>query len=141
MTTASPTTKLYTPKLLGLSTQLALYPLDDAFEAGAEMRSAVCGSTIEIGLERDEHGAVRRIGMRLSACAIGQASAAIMAGGIAGARRETIEAMVRAVERWLNEDGALPDWPGFADLEAAQDHRGRHGALLLPWNAALQALS
>jgi len=35
----------------------------------------------------------------------------------------------------------LPDWPGLDAIEAARAFPGRHGAMLLPWQAALAALS
>jgi hypothetical protein len=38
-------------------------------------------------------------------------------------------------------EGSLPDWPGLATIAAARDYPGRHGALMLPWTAALQLLS
>jgi hypothetical protein len=41
----------------------------------------------------------------------------------------------------LEEGAELPDWPDFSLLEAARDYPGRHGALQLPWRAALDALS
>lgn len=137
----TPSSKLYTPAILGLSASLALYPWDETFERRARARSSVCGSSIELGLDVDETEAVRRIGVRLSACAIGQASAAVLANAIDGAPRERIEGALYAIEAWLAGEGEPPDWPGFGALEPALPHAGRHGALLLPWRAAYLALS
>jgi NifU-like protein involved in Fe-S cluster formation len=139
------TAKLYTPQLLALSTELARFPLVDDFAHRAEARSRTCGSTIELGLELDSAGNVGRIGMAVSACAIGQSSAAIMALAAAGRTPEDFAAMQASIERWLasgpDDPAPLPDWPGFDALAPALPHKGRHGALLLAWNAMAEALS
>jgi len=41
---------------------------------------------------------------------------------------------------WLGGAGQMPDWPGLAAIAAARDYPARHGAILLPWRAALDAL-
>lgn len=136
-----PSEKLYSPRLLALSASLADFPIDDAFDAYAEARSRTCGSTIKLGLTCDDAGQVSRIGMQVSACAVGQSSAAIMAQGIDGETPESLAGAHAQVDAWLKGDGDLPDWPGFEALEAALPHSGRHEAILLPWRAALLALS
>ncbi|MBD2841793.1 iron-sulfur cluster assembly scaffold protein [Erythrobacter rubeus] len=134
-------TKLYSPQLLALSASLANYPLDSAFSRRAEARSRTCGSTIIAGLDTDDDQRVSRIGMQVSACAVGQSSAAIMAGDIRGRSERDLRNMLSDIEAWLEDAGATPDWPGFEALVPAKPHTGRHGALLLPWKAALAALS
>jgi NifU-like protein involved in Fe-S cluster formation len=133
--------KLYTPRLLALSASLADYPLDDALPLHGQARSRTCGSTIELGLAADHTGRVEKVGMQVSACAVGQSSAAIMAQGIGGRFSADVEEALAAIEAWLAGEGALPDWPGFDALAPAQAHPGRHDALLMPWRAAREALS
>jgi len=134
--------KLYTPALLSLATELAQYPLAGrAWRYTAQSRSRTCGSTLSIGLDTGEDGRVCAIGMRVSACAVGQASAAIMARSIIGHDGASLGAAREDLSQWLEADGAFPDWPGIEMLEAARAHTARHGAILLPWNAAAEALS
>jgi NifU-like protein involved in Fe-S cluster formation len=133
--------KLYTPELLALATGLAEFPLSDDLPLRAEERSRTCGSVISLGLALDDHGLVCAVGLKMSACAIGQASAAVMAQGIRGDIPGTAVLTAEALERWLAGEGELPPWPGIAALAPARDHPGRHGALLLPWKAACSALS
>ena len=45
------------------------------------------------------------------------------------------------LEAWLAGDGPVPGWPDLALVEPARAHPARHGAMLLPWKAALAALS
>jgi len=106
-----------------------------------EERSRTCGSTLKLGLERDGHDAVDRIGLQVSACAVGQSAAAIMAKEARGRRLGDAEAAIAEIEAWLNGDAPLPKWPGFSQLEPVREHAGRHSALLLPWKALKQALS
>ncbi len=139
--TARAATRLYSPALLGLATGLAAFPLTGDLPMRAEARSRSCGSVIALGLALDEAGRIARIGMQVSACAIGQASAALLAQSAAGRDPGAVDAVADALELWLAGEGALPDWPGIDALAPARDHPGRHGALLLPWTAARTALS
>ena len=138
---AQPKAKLYSPALLGLATGLAQYPFDPELPLTAEARSRSCGSVIALGLALDGGGRVVRIGMRVSACAIGQASAALLAQGAIGAEPAQIASTTIDLSAWLAGEGDLPSWPGLEPLAPALAHPGRHGALLLPWKAAVEALS
>ena len=133
--------KLYTPELLALATELARFPLSDDLSLRGKGRSRTCGSTASLGLNLSSSGTIETVGMRISACAVGQASAAIMARGLAGKQTDEVKAVQQAISRWLESGGPLPDWPGMDKIAPAHGYAGRHGAILLPWNAALDALS
>ncbi|MCK0128377.1 iron-sulfur cluster assembly scaffold protein [Erythrobacter sp. F6033] len=132
--------KLYSPKLLALATSLADFPLNDSFETYAEARSRTCGSRVKIGLSSAE-GRISRVGMQVSACAVGQSSAAIFAQGIQDTPISDLTIALGQIERWLSEEGDLPDWPMIDALIPALPYSGRHEAVLLPWRAAIEALS
>ena len=138
---AAPSSKLYTPRLLALSAELADFPLTGSFTHTAEERSRTCGSVIELGLSVDASGGVTRLGMQVTACAVGQSSAAVMAKAASGKSAQDFTTMLEAIKAWLSGEQELPDWPGFVALEPALPHAGRHGALLLPWKAMHSALS
>ena len=127
--------------MLALTTELARYPRGDGFAYGAQGRSAVCGSSMTLGLDLDKDGRVSGVGLSVSACAVGQSSAAIMAGAIKGVEPETIRATFIEIEAWLAGEGEAPAWPRFEELEAALPLPGRHGAVILPWQTAVKALS
>ncbi|MEP5938989.1 MAG: iron-sulfur cluster assembly scaffold protein [Erythrobacter sp.] len=133
--------KLYTPDLLSLATELAGWPLKDELNLRSEARSRNCGSSITLGLNLTENSKISDVGMQVSACAIGQASSAILARHAVGLNAHEVVAVERSVAQWLMGDGEMPDWPDFHHLLPAQQHKGRHGALILPWNALSQALS
>jgi len=133
--------RLYTPDVLALATGLAAYPFTDDLPLKAEARSRTCGSEVALGLDLAADGTIARIGMQVRACAIGQASAALLAQDAQGRTPEALAGMLAALESWLAGAGALPDWPGLELLVPARDHPARHSALLLPWTAASKALS
>ena len=107
----------------------------------AERRSPICGSRIAIDMDLDPAGRVVAIGMQVSACAYGQASATLLARHAVGRSQEELVAARDAVTRWLAGEGELPDWPGLDTLAAVVPHSARHGAVRLPFEAAADAMS
>ncbi len=128
---------LYSPQLLALAVELADYPFDPAAPFTGEARSRSCGSTVLLS-SGDE---MRSLGLRVTACAVGQASAAIFARHCEGADAGTLADTLDALEGWLASKAPMPDWPDMHLIAPARDYPGRHGAILLPWKAALDALS
>lgn len=131
--------KLYTPELLALAVSLADYPFAAEAAFSGSARSATCGSTVAFSAALDGAQVVQP-GLRVTACAVGQAAAAIFAAQAGGRSRSELAAARRAIAEWLTSGGPLPDWPGIAVLEPARAYPGRHGAVLLAWDAALAAL-
>ena len=133
--------RLYTPELLGLAVSLAAYPVDEGSPHRGSARSRSCGSTLEMSLGLDPEGRIAHMGVRVRACAVGQAAAAIFAQGAKGQAEADLRVAHDAIARWLAEGGETPEWPGLAALSEARGFPGRHGAIMLPWSAALDALS
>lgn len=133
--------RLYTPELLALTLRLADYPWAEDFTLTGDARSKSCGSTLAMGVDLDGEGHIARLGLRARACAVGQASAAIFSDAANGRDLADIAGARDAMAVWLAGDGPLPDWPGIAAIEAARAYPARHGAMMLPWEAALAALS
>jgi NifU-like protein involved in Fe-S cluster formation len=131
---------LYTPEVLALATALAAFPLDPDLALRGTARSPACGSSLELGLALDPEGRIERLGLRAHACAIGQAAAAIFAKSAPGQGRDDLAAALAGLELWLSGDGAMPAWPGLEAIAAARAYSARHGAILLAWRAALEAL-
>ncbi len=133
--------KLYTPELLALTLRLAQYPWDDTLPLKGDARSKSCGSTMALGVSLDATGVIDGLGMKVQACAVGQASAALFAASALGTTPERIRLSFEALTHWLAGDAPLPDWPGLDAIAVARAFPGRHGAIILPWQAALAALS
>lgn len=132
---------LYTPEILALAVELAGHPLSEHLKRRGEAVSRVCGSSVAIALSTGADGTVEEIGARVSACAIGQAAAALFLKEAPGRAAGEIAAALTALENWLSGADERPDWPGIDRLETARSYAARHGAILLPWKAALAALS
>ncbi|MEX0341014.1 MAG: iron-sulfur cluster assembly scaffold protein [Erythrobacter sp.] len=130
---------LYSPELLGLAVELADHPFEPNASATGEARSRSCGSTIEIS--SSDGMRLHSIGLRVTACAVGQASAAIFASEAEGMDSALLGETLSLIARWLEGEAPSTILPRLELLEPARPHRGRHEAILLPWRAALDALS
>jgi NifU-like protein involved in Fe-S cluster formation len=132
---------LYTPQILELATSQADYGWDQSMPLQATARSRSCGSSLQLGLSIDAQGGIERVALKSQACAIGQAAAAIFARGAQGRSAADIQQALAAMRRWLAGAGPQPEWPGLDAIAPARDYPGRHGAILLAWQAADEALS
>lgn len=133
-------TRLYTPDILALAVELADYPRLAAPDASAQARSRTCGGTLMLDLALDDAGRIDALGLQVSACAIGQAAAALFAREARGRGAEEMLAAQGEIETWLAGDAPLPRWPGVAALAPATAYPARHGAIMLPWKAGVDAL-
>ncbi len=133
--------KLYTPEMLAAAVELATVPPLDAATCHGSARSPACGSTLDIDLMLDDSGSIVRVGMKVRACAVGQAAAAIFARHAGGCNAQEIAVALDSFIAWLDGEGPTPGWPDMALIAPARDYRGRHGAMILPWKAAMAALS
>ncbi len=131
---------LYTPEVLGLATSLARWPWDAQLDFQGEARSSTCGSTVAVGLSLGLDGRIERVGLRVHACAIGQAAAAIFAGAVYGLDRAALKIAEQSILRWLNDNALPANWPQLTLIAEARNYPARHGAILLPWKAALAVL-
>ena len=129
---------LYSPALLQLAVDLARYPFNISAIAIGSARSRTCGSTVELSSRSGD--AIDEPGLKVAACAVGQAAAAIFAAHAQGRTLGDCERALDDIVGWLGGSGGLPNWPGIAALEAARDYPGRHEAIQLPWRAAIDAL-
>ncbi|MBI1182275.1 MAG: iron-sulfur cluster assembly scaffold protein [Alphaproteobacteria bacterium] len=104
--------------------------------------SPVCGSRITVDLSvRD--GAVADYAQDIHACALGQSSAAILASKVIGRDAAELRDVAEALRAML-VDGAPPpggDWADLAILAPVHGHKARHGAVMLPFEATLEALA
>lgn len=133
--------RLYTPELLALTLELAQWPAMENLPLHAEARAPTCGSTLALDLALDLGGRIETLGLRVRACAVGQAAAALFARHALGCDLAALQGVHDRIEGWLDGEAPLPDWPGLAMLEPARLYPARHGAMLLPWKAAIAALS
>ena len=106
----------------------------------SEKRSPVCGSRVTVDIAVDDSGRVAEVGMLVRACALGQASAALLGEAVVGRTPAEIAAARDALTAWLaGARGTPPDWPGMDLFTPALPHRGRHASIRLAFEAAAEA--
>ena len=134
------TAPLYTRDILRLASSLGEPVALARIDGAAERRSVTCGSRITVQVQLAD-GRVAAVSQRVEACAFGQAAAALMIAGAAGTSEADVRLALAGVEQWLKgDDAAVAAWPGLAVLDPARSRSGRHGAILLPFEALLGAL-
>jgi NifU-like protein involved in Fe-S cluster formation len=89
-----------------------------------------------------EDGRVSAFGQDVKACALGQASAAVLGGAVIGRTRDEIAAARDALRAMLKEGGPVPAAPfdGLEALTPARDFKNRHASILLAFDAAVAAI-
>lgn len=133
---------LYSLDILRLAASLGDWPALGVAEGSAERRSPTCGSRVRVDVERAQDGSVVAIGLSVSACALGQASAAILAADAIGRPLADFEAARDALAAYLKgESEALPDWPGIAQIAPVRDYPARQPSVLLAFEAAAAAIA
>jgi NifU-like protein involved in Fe-S cluster formation len=132
---------LYSKRILALAANMPHAERLEAPQASAMKRSPLCGSTVTVDLDYDD-GRVTRYGQDVKACALGQASSAVLGGAVVGRTRDEIVRGRDQLRAMLKEDGPVPDAPfdALQVLEPARDYKNRHASILLAWEAALAAI-
>ena len=131
---------LYTRDILRLAASIPHQRRLAAPQASVEKSSPVCGSRVVVDLVADAEGRVAELGQEVRACALGQASAALMGAHALGRTADELAAARDALAAYLAGTREDPgDWPGLAVFAAARPYRARHAAILLPFAAAAEA--
>ncbi len=108
-------------------------------QASVEKRSPVCGSRVTADV-RMEGGKVAEMGLDVKACALGQASAALMAAQAIGMSADELADARDRLTAWLaGESETLDFWPGLAVLAPARDYPARHPSIRLGFEAIAEA--
>jgi NifU-like protein involved in Fe-S cluster formation len=132
---------LYTREILRLASEISHLGLLVDPDGSADLRSPTCGSRVQVTVRVDGEGRISELGQTISACAFGQASAALMAADAIGRTRRDVDSALADLTVWIAGTRADPGaWPGLATLAPARPKTGRHGAILLPFRALLAAI-
>ena len=110
-------------------------------DATATAHSRLCGSTVTVDLAMDGD-VVTDFAHDVKACALGQASSAIMAHHVVGATAAELRAVRETMRKMLKENGPPPEGR-FADLrflEPVRDYKARHASTMLTFDAVVDAI-
>jgi NifU-like protein involved in Fe-S cluster formation len=133
-------TILYTRDILRLAASIPHLGRLEHPQASVEKRSAVCGSTVTVDVALDGAGRITALGQEVKACALGQASAALLGGHAIGrSGGEIAEARDSLSDYLVGRTDSPGDWPGLDIFAAARPYAARHAAILLAFDAAAEA--
>lgn len=132
--------ELYSAKLLTLAANMPRAGRLAAPQARVERSAKLCGSRVSVELSLVD-GAVAEFAQDVQACALGQASAAVLGESVIGATPAEIEAARDALRAMLKADGDAPlgRFAGLGALAAVKDYPARHASTLLAFEAAAAA--
>lgn len=134
-------TDLYNDDILALTATLKNERLENP-DGTARKVSKLCGSWLEIDVMLKDD-IVTDVALRVQACALGQASAAILKENIIGASLDEIKAARDALYAMLKDNGEPPTgrFEKLKLLAGVKAYPARHTSTLLAFDAAVQAVA
>lgn len=132
---------LYSAKILTLVANMPRSGRLAAPDASSEKVAKLCGSKITVDVAV-EGGKVVDYAQEVSACALGQAAAAILGANVIGAELSDIELARDSLAAMLKTNGSPPTgrFAELAVLEPVKDYPARHASTLLAFEATVEAV-
>ena len=141
--------ELYNQRILALAADIPRIGKLDQPQATATAVSKLCGSRVSVDVTMNE-GKVTNFAQQLHACALGRASASIVAHNIIDADADEFHAVADAMRKMLREDAPAPAevlpkewkerWRDLEILEPVRAFKARHASTLLVFDAVEDCL-
>ncbi|MGQ3354169.1 MAG: iron-sulfur cluster assembly scaffold protein [Phreatobacter sp.] len=133
---------VYNKRILELAATIPRLGRLAAPDGSATAHSRLCGSTVTVDLALDGDVVVD-FAHDVKACALGQASSALMAQHVVGSTTDELRRLREDVRRMLKENGPAPSgkWADVAVLEPVRDFKARHASTLLTFDAVVDAIA
>jgi len=134
---------LYSARILEIAANQPVPGRLPAPDGSARKASRVCGSSMEVDVCVSD-GVISAYGHSLSACALGQTAAAIVATAIVGTPIAEFLRVRDEMTAMLKAGGAPPSgarWTELAYLEPVRAFPHRHASTLLVFEAVAEALA
>lgn len=130
---------LYNKDILRLAAGIPHHRRLEDPQATVEKRSPTCGSRVTADV-RMEGGRIAALGLDVKACALGQASASLMAARAIGLTADELEQARDKLSAYLaGTSDDLDFWPGLAVLAPARGYPARHASIRLGFEAIAEA--
>jgi NifU-like protein involved in Fe-S cluster formation len=132
--------ELYSNAVLRLAADIPRIGRLNRPQASARKVSRLCGSEVEVDVVL-QGGRIADLALRVKACALGQASAAILARHAVGVSVATLDKARNSLKAMLKQGRPAPAG-AFAELkvlESARAYPARHQSILLAFDAAVDA--
>ena len=132
---------LYSHKILAYAADIPLTERLINPQCTVEKRSPLCGSMITVDLKLKDN-VICGYGHEVRACALGQASASILAKNILGSNCKEIQTLRQTILFMLNGEGSAPKnkFSDYEILSPAKDYKNRHASILLALDAVVEAI-
>ena len=131
---------LYNAQILRLATSIPYQTRLPEPQASVSKRSPICGSRVTVDVVMDDEGRIADLGQEVRACALGQASAALMGEHAIGRSPAELAEARDALTAFLAGERDDPgDWPGLALFGPALPHKARHPSIRLAFEAVAEA--
>jgi NifU-like protein involved in Fe-S cluster formation len=132
---------LYGKALLRLAADAAGAGRLTEFDAEGSAYNPACGDRVAVTIKLNVDGRIAGFAHETHACVLTQASASILGAHLAGADETRLRQLRDEVSSMLQHDRAVPSPFGdYAVLKGAAIYRNRHACVLLPIDAALNAM-
>ncbi len=130
---------LYNKDILRLAASIPHHSRLPNPQASVEKRSPTCGSRVTADV-RMADGRLAEMGLDVKACALWQASAALMAAQAIGLTADELaDARDKLSAYLIGESDDLDFWPGLAILAPARGYPARHASIRLGFEAIAEA--
>jgi len=130
---------LYNSTILRLASSVPHEGRLDDPHGSAERRSPICGSRVTVDVKLGADGRVAEVGLLVRACALGQASSALLGAEVIGRTPEELASARDEMTAWLAGEGPMPGWPGLDVFAPALTYTARHPSMRLAFEAAAEA--
>ena len=136
----STTHKLYSLEILRLATSLLHNDSLETPQGSATCRAPLCGSEVTVDVAMDDFSYITGLAIRAKACALGQASAAVLRTKALGNNAAQIRQINENLKTVLQQGYGDLAWSELEPFRYASDFPARHGAILLPFDTLIAAL-
>ena len=133
--------KLYSARILGLAADIPHLGRLPVPQGTARRRSPLCGSTVTADVVV-HNGRITDFAQDVKACALGQASAAVLGEVVIGRSLPELQEARDSLRAMLKDGGPVPDAPfqAYEVLLPARDYKNRHASILLALEAVCEAM-
>lgn len=132
---------IYNQKILEFAGNITRAGVIVDADATSEKHSKLCGSKVRVHLKLDG-GVVTDFSHEVRACALGQASSAIMALHVVGATAEQLRQARLDMLAMLKDGGEGPSgrFEDMRYLKPVKDYKARHASTMLTFDAVVDAV-
>ncbi|WP_332065612.1 iron-sulfur cluster assembly scaffold protein [Bartonella sp. CB189] len=132
---------IYNDKILEYAAHISKIGRLNHPDATSKKYAHLCGSTITVDLKVENY-IITDFAHEVHACALGQASASLLARHIIGQTTQNIKTLHKIVYNMLTEDGPPPPTPfeAFSCLQPIKDFKIRHASTMLSFDAVIDCI-